>query len=312
VAYVALDKIFSEPILQAFEEETEIHVEPLYDVEASKTVGLANRLIAEKSNPQCDVFWNNEVVQTLRLARKNMLALYQPPNADDLPSDARCPHDYWNGFAARARVIIYNKNLINEEDVPRSIWAWGKEDEWRGKFAVANPRFGTTSTHMAVMLALSKDGAPGPQELWDAWKANDVAILTGNATVKNDVADGKYSFGLTDTDDAFGAIEDGKPAGIVYPEEGLLIPNTICLIKDAPHPEEGKMLIDYVLRAETERILAHSRSGQIPLHPGVEKPDHVPAPSEVNSLPVKWPMVGGLAEESAKLMGTIVDQASRK
>lgn len=47
-AYVALDRVFSEPILQAFESETGIRVEAVYDVEASKTIGLVNRLIAEK------------------------------------------------------------------------------------------------------------------------------------------------------------------------------------------------------------------------------------------------------------------------
>ena len=35
-------------------------VRAVYDSEAVKTVGLVNRLIAEKANPQCDLFWNNE------------------------------------------------------------------------------------------------------------------------------------------------------------------------------------------------------------------------------------------------------------
>src|SRR6476661_7022367 len=47
---------------------TGIIVRPVYDNEAAKTVGLVNRLIAEKNNPQCDVFWNNEELRTHQLA----------------------------------------------------------------------------------------------------------------------------------------------------------------------------------------------------------------------------------------------------
>ena len=45
----------------------------VYDTEATKTVGLANRLAAEARNPQCDVFWNNEVIRTVMLKRKGAL-----------------------------------------------------------------------------------------------------------------------------------------------------------------------------------------------------------------------------------------------
>src|SRR4030042_940438 len=55
VVYVSHDQDYSEPILKDFEQATGIKVEALYDTEATKTVGLVNRLIAEKNNPQADV-----------------------------------------------------------------------------------------------------------------------------------------------------------------------------------------------------------------------------------------------------------------
>jgi iron(III) transport system substrate-binding protein len=59
VIYTSLDKVFSEPILEAFEKETGIRVLPVYDSEATKTTGLVNRLITEKGNPKADVFWTH-------------------------------------------------------------------------------------------------------------------------------------------------------------------------------------------------------------------------------------------------------------
>ncbi|MEA1991730.1 MAG: hypothetical protein U9N58_05990 [Thermodesulfobacteriota bacterium] len=72
VVYISLDQVFSEPVLDDFQEKTGIKVKAVYDVEASKTTGLFNRLLAEKVNPQCDVFWNSEVGRTIILKHKGV------------------------------------------------------------------------------------------------------------------------------------------------------------------------------------------------------------------------------------------------
>jgi iron(III) transport system substrate-binding protein len=60
----------------------------------------------------------------------------------------------------------------------------------------------------------------------------------------------------------------------------LVIPNTVCMIKNCPHPEAARKLIDFILSPEVEESLAYSDSAQIPLHPGVKKPDHVKVPGK--------------------------------
>ena len=52
IAYCAQDQVYAEPIFRAFEKETGIKVRAVYDSEAVKTVGLANRLLAERPHPQ--------------------------------------------------------------------------------------------------------------------------------------------------------------------------------------------------------------------------------------------------------------------
>src|SRR5687768_717596 len=59
VVYAALDREFSEPILDDFTQATGIRVLAKYDDESTKTVGLTNILIQEAGRPRCDVFWNN-------------------------------------------------------------------------------------------------------------------------------------------------------------------------------------------------------------------------------------------------------------
>ena len=63
VIYVSEDQVFSEPILKNFEKETGIQVKAVFDTEESKSTGVMNRLLAEKNNPQADVYWANEPVR---------------------------------------------------------------------------------------------------------------------------------------------------------------------------------------------------------------------------------------------------------
>src|SRR5215207_3182894 len=80
--YVSTDRVFSEPVLRAYEQETNVKVNAVYDTEETKSTGLANRLLAEKNNPQADVFWSNEPVRTLVLKQRGVLAPYVSPSAE--------------------------------------------------------------------------------------------------------------------------------------------------------------------------------------------------------------------------------------
>jgi len=89
VVYTALDREFSEPILEDFTKETGLKVEPKYDIESTKTVGLTQAIIGEANRPRCDVFWNNEILNTLRLQEKGLLEVYHSPAAESYPEDLR-------------------------------------------------------------------------------------------------------------------------------------------------------------------------------------------------------------------------------
>jgi len=72
VVYISEDQVFSEPILMDFEKETGIKVKPIYDTEETKSTGAMNRLIAEKDNPQADVYWANEPIRAVVLKQKGI------------------------------------------------------------------------------------------------------------------------------------------------------------------------------------------------------------------------------------------------
>lgn len=301
VVYTSLDQVFSEPVLAAFEQDTGIRVKAVYDVEAAKTTGLVNRLIAERRNPRADVFWNSEVGRTLVLQARGVLAPYRSPAAADIPDRFKDPAGYWTGFAARARVLIYNRDLLDEADLPASIFEL-TDPAWTGRVTMAYPLFGTTATHVAALYAVL--GAERTQAWLRGLHENDIVIVDGNSVTRDLVVRGEVPLGFTDTDDANVAIRQGATVAMLFPDkEGigtLMIPNTVAMIAGAPHPEAARRLIDYLLSRDVERRLAFSGSMQIPVRDGVERPAHVPAYDAIRAMDVDYGAIADQLEPAAR------------
>ena len=301
VVYTSVDDVFARPIAEEFEAKTGVRVRLVPDTEETKSAGLVNRMIAEKNRPQADVFWSGDPIRAAILKAKGISAPYRSPAADGLPTQYSDPDGHWTGFSARARVLIYNKNLVLEGQEPKSIFDL-LHDRFRGKACIANPLFGTTSMHAAALFAtLSEEKA---KAFFDGFVANGGKILSSNGEVRRRVANGEFAVGITDTDDANVARLEGKPIGIVFPDaDGMgtvVIPNCAVLIANGPNPNAGRQFIDYLLSPETERALAESEAAQMPLRLSVEVPSHVVPISRLKAMQVDYAKLGNLLEELSR------------
>lgn len=259
VVYTSQDQVYSEPILKEFERRTGIKTAVVYDSEAVKTVGLANRLLAERNRPQCDIFWSNEELRTRQLEAEGVFRKTNP----------------WVGLGYRSRRIIINTNLLSLAAAPGSLMEL-TNPTWRGKVALAYPLFGTTATHF---LALRQHWG---KERWEAWcralVSNKPFLVDGNSVVARLVGRGEAWVGLTDSDDLAAEQREGAPlAGLPVTEETLLIPNTVGVIRNAPHPEAAQRLLEYLQQPAVVRRLVdvHALEGVSPSQAAVRglKPD---------------------------------------
>jgi len=205
VAYTSVDQVFSEPVFEHCEKAADLSVRGLYDTEETKSTGVLNRLLAEASHPQADVFWSGDPVRSFVLVDKGLVEPYRSPAATGLPSSLRADDGTWTGFAARARVLLVNQKLV-PEDGPSSIRDLANP-KWKGRAAIANPLFGTTTMHVAAWVATW--GQEATKDFLDQLKKNEVRIASSNGEVKRLVSSGEVAFGLTDTDDANGGVLDG-------------------------------------------------------------------------------------------------------
>lgn len=298
VVYTSVDDIFARPIADKFESEKGIQVKLVPDTEETKSTGLLNRLIAERDRPRADVFWSGDPVRAAILKTKGISAPYHSKEAAGLPKLFRDPAGHWTGFSSRARVLLYNKSA---GFVPGSVLDLA-DPNFKGRGCIANPLFGTTSMHAAALFqAMGEEKA---RRFFDAMAGNGVKLLSSNGEVRRRIASGECGFGLVDTDDAHEAVRDGKPVGVVYPDQEsmgtLLVPNAAVLIARAPHSEAGKAFIDYLLSPATETALAESDAAQIPVRPGVRVPAHVRAIEKFKTMKVDYAQLAPLLESLSR------------
>jgi iron(III) transport system substrate-binding protein len=247
VVYTAQDQVYAEPIFQEFTRQTGIRVRPVFDSEAVKTVGLANRLLAEKNRPQADVFWGNEELRARQLGAREVFR-----ETNGLAT-----------FGYRTRRIVINTRKLSLAQAPRSLLELTNA-AWRGKVALAYPMFGTTATHF---LALRQHWGPGPWEAWcRALQVNQPFLLDGNSVVVRFVGRGEALVGLTDSDDIAAGQREGLPVATVpLTSETLFIPNCVAVVRNAPHPREGELLYHHLQRPQiVQRLQAVNALEDVP------------------------------------------------
>ena len=286
--YCAHDSVYADAVLRRFEEETGIPIAVRYDTEATKSLGLVEMLIREREDPRCDVFWNNELLGTLDLQDRGVLATYRGPGWERIPDGFKDPEGHWTGFGARLRVYIVNTDRM--EATAEAVDERMAAQDLSG-VAIAKPLYGTTLTHYSVLWHRW-----GPDRL-KAWHADlrdrGVREVDSNGTSKRVVSEGICAMGFTDTDDFFLAKDAEHPVDMVPVrlEDGatICIPNTVAMIQGTDKREAAQKLVDYLLSAETELELARSSSRQIPLGPvdPQKLPDEVRALAEMGAQGVE-------------------------
>jgi iron(III) transport system substrate-binding protein len=283
VVYCAHDLLYAEEVLRDFERETGITVVVVGDTEATKSLGLVQRLIREKEHPVCDVFWNNQLLGTVELARQGVLERYRGAHWDSIPSRYRDDEGLWTGFGGRMRVWI-----INSESPPLMSLDFGdpiEQVELDG-LAIAEPMFGTTLSHYAVLW--DQMGEEQLQSWHELLRDRGARFVAGNATVKDLVAGGICTLGMTDTDDYFQAVDAGQPVTMqpirAPGGETICIPNTVAIIRGTRKRTQAEQLVDYLTSPESELRMARSKSRQIPLG---EQVDQNKIPEDVQPL-LEW------------------------
>ncbi|HVT88989.1 MAG TPA: substrate-binding domain-containing protein [Tepidisphaeraceae bacterium] len=259
VLYTSVDQPYADPIVREFENRTGIRVRLVTDTEATKSVGLTERLRAEKEHPQCDVWWGNEPFNTINLAAEGLLQPYDSPSATDVFQMYKDPDHRWAGNGLRARVIVsfaapampaWPQGLLEFADIGAHF-----------PIAMARPTAGTTGGHVAAIYVLL--GPERADQFFRDLHDHNVRLLGGNSVVADMVGRGTFYFGLTDNDDVESARENGQKVDLHLPDQfsmgTLMLPTTVGLVSGTQKTETAKKLIDYLLSQQVEQKLLDAK-----------------------------------------------------
>jgi iron(III) transport system substrate-binding protein len=269
VIYSGRTEPLLQPVIEAFKVKYP-NAEVL--LKAGSNSELANALLEEQANPQADVFITTELFTVQSLAEEGIFQSYLPVGADQLPAEFLGADNLWTGLTRRARVIIYNADLVSQEELPTSIFDL-TDPKWKGQIAAAGSTNGSMQAQIAAMRQLI-----GEEET-EAWLngliANEVTFFGGHTDVRKAVGTGEFKLGLVNHYYYYLQKAEGSNVGIIFPDQGEgqigLITNATAaaVINGAPHVAAAQAFLDFLVSAEGQKLFAE-QNYEYPLLPGVE------------------------------------------
>lgn len=283
VVYCSVDETFARVVLKVFKARTDIALDVVFDSEAGKTTGLVNKIIAEAAagRPRADVFWSSEIFSTILLARQGLLEPYDSPAAADIPPRYRDSEHRWTATSTRARVLAFDPTQTTRNGLP-TRWEQLAEPQFAKHFTLANPLFGTTRGHVAAMFALW--GPERGRAFLTQLRENGMQLADSNGSTVRAVIGKRAALAATDTDDVWVAQRGGFSLDLVYPDMGdggtLLIPCSVAILRGSPNLDAAHKIVDFLVSAEVEQMLARSDSRNIPVRQNLRDKLGLKQPSE--------------------------------
>lgn len=243
------EEVYS-PVIAEFEERTGIWVE----VRTDSTLSLLNRIESEQDTPVCDVLFGGGA-DSLE-AYKHLFSPYQSSAITELSPDLLKEDYFWTPVSVIPMVLIYNPKLVRNN--PPSGWKDLLDTEWRGNIAFADPELsGSAYTALATLLSLH----PGEEEetLSAFYENLGGDLLSSSSLIVPEVANGNCYIGIDQEAHALAGIRDGYDLALVCPKEGTCaVPDGAAIISGAPHEENAKLFIDFLLSHDVQAFLAES------------------------------------------------------
>lgn len=273
VVYTSRNEDFVKPLLEKFTADTGIEVEALYADDK-----VVNRLKEEAVSPRADIMIGNDAGALEYLRLQEVLApVGDIAGIQSIAPAFRAGDGSWFGLSARTRGFIYNKDLIDEDEVPTSIEQLA-DPAWKGKFAMTRGGNGSMIAHISALRA--QWGDERTEEWIRSAKANAGAITDGHGDIRKAVGGGEFQFGLVNN--YYYHQQLAEPAdnnvGFVYPDQGdgqmgaFVNAAGVGFVAGGPNPGSARTFAEWVLLPENQLAFG-STSLEVPINPEIEAPE---------------------------------------
>jgi iron(III) transport system substrate-binding protein len=301
VVYSSRNENFVQPLLDKFQEETGITVRALHGNEAS-----VNRIKEEAGNVQADIFISNDIGAMEHLRLEGLLQGFEPEGIETIDEKYRAVDNSWFGLSARTRVLMYNKDLISEEEMPKTLWEL-TDPKWAGEFMITRGGNGSMVAHVSALR--NAWGDEKTLEWLSAIKDNAGAITQGHGDIRRDVGAGAYKFGLVNNYYYHQQLNEAENnnVGAIYPDQGegeigvFVNAAGVAFIKGAPNEENAKRFIEWLLKPENQVAFSYA-SMEVPLNPDVQTIDEAARISDYRTMDMPLRDLGAVWEDTKELI----------
>lgn len=220
VLYSGRNENFVQPVIDAFTAQSGIAV----DVRYAGTGELATTIATEGASSPADVFWAQDPAFIGGIAKQGLLTELPADIISLVPDRFNDSEGHWVGVTGRARVMVYNTDLVSEDELPADIWAL-TGPEWNGRLGIAPTNGSFVAFVTGMVLA---EGEERTRQWLEGIAANDPVIFDGNGPIVDAVVAGDLEAGLVnhyyllqrinelgDVPAANHFFEDGDPGGLV-------------------------------------------------------------------------------------------------
>lgn len=272
------------PIIERFAQETGIDVEVRY----GSTSEMAGVLLEEGANSPADVFYAQDPGGLGAIANAGLFATL-PENTIAQVPDRFAPADgNWVGISGRARVVVYNTNVITDpgNQLPEDIFDF-VDPEWNGRIGWA-PSNGSFQAMVTAMRATW--GEAQTREWLAGIQANNPVVYSSNTPVVSGVAAGEVDVGfvnhyylyrfLAEEGESFPARNQFLPGG---GPGSLIMVSGAGILNTAPNAENAQRFIDFLLSTEAQQYFA-DETFEYPVVEGVAIDPSLPAFSELDAV----------------------------
>ena len=247
--YTAGPEGLAKAMAKAFTEKTSIKV----DVYQATSGDVLARLEAEKAKPRADVVVLASWGEGLTARQRNFVDSYSSPEAKKLRA-------LWSdgGLAAQggaALALILNSAEVKTEQQPQS-WFDLAGPFWKDAVTMPDPTLsGSAAEFIAVFVQTYGDKA---WKLFEDLARNGLSVPGPNNAALNPVLTGAKKATIAGVDYiTFGQIAKGEKLAIHYPKEGTVVALRPAFVQtSAPHRDEARKLLDFMLSEEGQRLVA--------------------------------------------------------
>ncbi|EGL82616.1 extracellular solute-binding protein family 1 [Caldalkalibacillus thermarum TA2.A1] len=301
VVYSARNEKFVQPLLDKFAEETGITVRALHGDD-----GTVQRIIEEANNVQADIFISNDIGAMEYLRLQGLLEGWEPKGVESIDEKFRAEDNSWIGLSARSRGFIYNKDLISEEEMPKTMEELA-DPKWAGQFMITRGGNGSMVAHVSALRY--EWGDEKTKEWLSKVKDNAGAITEGHGDIRRAVGAGEYKFGLVNNyyyHQQLNEPEDNN-VGFIYPDQGegemgvFVNAAGVALIKGGPNPDNAKAFIEWLLTEEGQREFSYE-SMEVPLNPNVQTREEAARISDYKVMDMPLRELGKVWEDTRALI----------